>query len=93
MGLIGSRLGGGPAVAARYHAALEDSIARYFPNNAMINCMCHSTENLYRCARMRGNPLLLCSPCSTRVADLDLCKRQFGECAQMGCAGPNCDSA
>lgn len=50
VGLIGSRLGGGPAVAARYHAALEDSIARHFPNNAMINCMCHSTENLYRCA-------------------------------------------
>lgn len=58
VGLIGSRLGGGPAVAARYHAALEDSIARYFPNNAMINCMCHSTENLYRCARAPKNPLL-----------------------------------
>jgi hypothetical protein len=51
VGLIGSRLGGGPAVAARYHAALEASIARHFPHNAMINCMCHSTENLYRCAR------------------------------------------
>ena len=51
VGLIGSRLGGGPAVAARYHAALEASIATHFPHNAMINCMCHSTENLYRCGR------------------------------------------
>jgi len=48
VGLVGSRWGGGPAAAARFHAALESSIAAHFPGNHAINCMCHSTENLYR---------------------------------------------
>lgn len=48
VGMIGSVTGGGPAVAARYHAALEDSVAAHFPANHAINCMCHSTENIYR---------------------------------------------
>jgi hypothetical protein len=46
--MIGSSLGGGPALAAGYHAALEDSVATHFPGNACINCMCHSTSDLYR---------------------------------------------
>lgn len=29
-------------------SALEASIAKHFPGNHAINCMCHSTENLYR---------------------------------------------
>lgn len=48
VGMVGSVTGGGPAVAARYHAALEDSVAEHFPANDAINCMCHSTENIYR---------------------------------------------
>lgn len=48
VGLIGSAMGGGPAVAQQYHIALEDSIKKHFPGNDCINCMCHSTENFYR---------------------------------------------
>ncbi|BDA43643.1 probable galactinol-sucrose galactosyltransferase 2 [Coccomyxa sp. Obi] len=48
--MIGSSLGGGPALAAGYHAALEDSVAAHFPGNACINCMCHSTSDIYRMA-------------------------------------------
>jgi raffinose synthase len=48
VGMVGSVLGGGPTVAARYHAALEDSVAAHFPGNDAINCMAHSTENIYR---------------------------------------------
>ena len=50
IGLAGSALGGGPTVGKRYHAALEDSVEQHFPGNHCINCMCHSTENLYRWA-------------------------------------------
>eukprot|EP00887_Chlorella_sp_A99_P005608 scaffold1.g5608.t1 len=42
IGLVGTGLGGGPAHAAK------DSIARHFPGNAAINCMAHSTENIFR---------------------------------------------
>lgn len=48
VGMVGSVTGGGAAVAARYHAALEASVAEHFPENDAINCMCHSTENIYR---------------------------------------------
>ena len=48
VGLIGSAMGGGPALAQQYHLALEDSIKQHFPTNDCINCMCHSTENFYR---------------------------------------------
>lgn len=54
VGLVGSTLGGGPFVAAHYQTALEDSIALHFPGNHAINCMCHSTENIYRCAHAEG---------------------------------------
>ena len=52
LGMIGAAreggLGGGPALAAAYHDALEASIAAKFPpGNAAINCMCHTTEALY----------------------------------------------
>ena len=40
--------GGGPAMSAEYHAAMEQSVANNFPGNNCINCMCHSTEDLYR---------------------------------------------
>ena len=50
VGLMGSVLGGGPHAALEYHTALEDSVQAHFPGNHCINCMCHSTENLYRCA-------------------------------------------
>lgn len=49
VGLVGSVLGGGPAAARDFQAALENSIARHFPGNHAINCMCHSSENFYRC--------------------------------------------
>jgi raffinose synthase len=48
IGLMGSKRGGGPAVAAAFHGALEDSIRTHFPGNHAINCMAHSTENIYR---------------------------------------------
>ncbi|KAF5843133.1 raffinose synthase or seed imbibition protein Sip1-domain-containing protein [Dunaliella salina] len=50
VGLVGSAMGGGPALSRAFHAALEDSIARNFEDNHAINCMCHSTENMYRMA-------------------------------------------
>jgi raffinose synthase len=49
VGLVGSALGGGPSASREFQAALEDSIARHFPGNHAINCMCHSSENFYRC--------------------------------------------
>ncbi len=49
VGLVGSALGGGPALSRQFQGALEDSIAQHFDGNHAINCMCHSTENLYRC--------------------------------------------
>jgi hypothetical protein len=48
-GLVGSCLGSGPGAAQRFQMALEESIARHFPGNHAINCMCHSSENFYRC--------------------------------------------
>jgi hypothetical protein len=48
--MIGSSLGGASALSGSYHAALEASVAQHFPGNACINCMCHSTNDLYRCA-------------------------------------------
>jgi len=53
VGMMGSRCGGGPLLAAGFHAALEESIARHFPGNHCINCMAHSTENIYRCGALR----------------------------------------
>ena len=41
-------MGGGAALSAGYHRALEASVTRHFPGNNCINCMCHSTNDLYR---------------------------------------------
>ena len=57
-GLVGSALGGGPATAGAFQAALEASVATHFPDNTTINCMCHSTENLFR---MTGSSLVRAS--------------------------------
>lgn len=46
--MIGSSLGGGSAYSAKFHDVLEESIRQHFPGNALINCMCHSTNDLYR---------------------------------------------
>lgn len=51
VGLVGSATGGGPSAARSYHEALEESIRHHFPGNHCINCMCHSTENLYQMTR------------------------------------------
>ena len=56
LGMVGGGTpgqGGGPAMSARYHAAMEDSVAHHFPGNNCINCMCHSTEDLYRWAAQK----------------------------------------
>ena len=49
---VGGGVGGGPHLARLYTEAMEDSVMKCFPaeNGAVncINCMCHSTENLYR---------------------------------------------
>ena len=47
IGALGYKNGGGPAFARRVHAALEESVRAHFPDNGLINCMCHSTENIY----------------------------------------------
>jgi len=57
-GLVGSALGGGAATAGAFQAALEASVAAHFPGNTTINCMCHSTENLFR---MTGSALVRAS--------------------------------
>ena len=48
----GGGVGGGPELARLYTEAMEASVSKHFPaeNGAAncINCMCHSTENLYR---------------------------------------------
>ena len=49
VGMCGQGFGGGAAVTRRFHDALEDSVAQHFPGNHMINCMCHDTQDLYRC--------------------------------------------
>ena len=47
VGVLGRGLGGGPNLARHLHAALEKSVKRHFPTNGLINCMCHSTENIF----------------------------------------------
>lgn len=50
---LGGGSGGGARIAQLYTAALEESVRERFSSSpdgapACINCMCHSTENLYR---------------------------------------------
>ena len=60
VGLMGSKLGGGPAMTRKYHQSLESSVQAAFPGNHCINCMCHSTENLYRYAWFTISLCLVC---------------------------------
>ncbi|KAK9785098.1 hypothetical protein WJX73_004459, partial [Symbiochloris irregularis] len=41
-------LGGGAAISQQHHASIEASARTHFPGNHFINCMCHSSEDLYR---------------------------------------------
>ena len=49
---LGGGVGGGSRIARVYTQALEDSVSARFTSQdggiSCINCMCHSTENLYR---------------------------------------------
>lgn len=48
---VGGGVGGGPHIARLYSEGLEESISDHFSvddASSCINCMCHSTENLYR---------------------------------------------
>lgn len=44
---LGAGHGGRVALTRSYHQALEASIARNFPDNGCISCMCHNTDGLY----------------------------------------------
>ena len=46
VGGLGHGRGGGPRLARRLHAMLEASVKTHFPTNGLINCMCHSSENI-----------------------------------------------
>ena len=45
--LVGTAGGGGASIASRYHHALESSTGKNFSTNTVINCMCHTIENIY----------------------------------------------
>jgi raffinose synthase len=45
---LGAGHGGRVMLARKYQQALEASVARNFPDNGIISCMSHSTDNLYR---------------------------------------------
>ncbi|KAJ8512999.1 hypothetical protein OPV22_003433 [Ensete ventricosum] len=44
---LGAGHGGRVSLTRAYHQALETSIARNFPDNGCISCMCHNTDGLY----------------------------------------------
>ncbi|XP_068636562.1 probable galactinol--sucrose galactosyltransferase 2 isoform X1 [Aristolochia californica] len=44
---LGAGHGGRVALTRVYHQALEASIARNFPDNGCIACMCHNTDGIY----------------------------------------------
>ena len=46
VGGLGHGRGGGPALAKKLHTMLEASVKLHFPTNGLINCMCHSSENI-----------------------------------------------
>lgn len=45
---LGAGHGGRVQLTRKYQQALEASIARNFPDNGIISCMSHNTDNLYR---------------------------------------------
>lgn len=64
-------------MAASYHKALEKSVLANFASNQCINCMCHSTENLYRWeAQLHANPCpdaeIRCIDCACLIMDVKL---------------------
>jgi raffinose synthase len=44
---LGAGHGGRVEITRAYHRALEASVARNFPDNGCISCMCHNTDMLY----------------------------------------------
>ncbi|GJN15859.1 hypothetical protein PR202_gb02803 [Eleusine coracana subsp. coracana] len=48
---LGAGHGGRVLLARKYHQALEASTARNFPDNGIISCMSHNTDNLYSSKR------------------------------------------
>uniref|UniRef100_A0A803P6L3 galactinol--sucrose galactosyltransferase n=1 Tax=Cannabis sativa TaxID=3483 RepID=A0A803P6L3_CANSA len=44
---LGDGHGGRVSLTRSYHQALEASIARNFPDNGCISCMCHNTDGIY----------------------------------------------
>lgn len=44
---LGAGHGGRVEITRAYHRALEASVARSFPDNGCISCMCHNTDMLY----------------------------------------------
>ncbi|PAN44407.1 hypothetical protein PAHAL_9G040600 [Panicum hallii] len=44
---LGAGHGGRVSLTRAYHHALEASVARNFPDNGCISCMCHNTDMLY----------------------------------------------
>ncbi|XP_028774455.1 probable galactinol--sucrose galactosyltransferase 2 [Neltuma alba] len=44
---LGAGHGGRVSLTRSYHQALEASVARNFPDNGCIACMCHNTDGLY----------------------------------------------
>ncbi|PUZ52033.1 hypothetical protein GQ55_6G238200 [Panicum hallii var. hallii] len=48
---LGAGHGGRVLLARKYQQALEASIARNFPDNGIISCMSHNTDNLYSSKR------------------------------------------
>ncbi|CAA2956492.1 probable galactinol--sucrose galactosyltransferase 2 isoform X2 [Olea europaea subsp. europaea] len=44
---LGAGHGGRVSLTRSYHQALEASIARNFPDNGCIACMCHNTDGIY----------------------------------------------
>jgi raffinose synthase len=47
IGTLGAGWGGGSELARAMHGALNESVERHFPDGSVINCMCHSTDNIY----------------------------------------------
>ncbi|CAA3025711.1 probable galactinol--sucrose galactosyltransferase 2 isoform X2 [Olea europaea subsp. europaea] len=44
---LGAGHGGRVSLTRSYHQALEASVARNFPDNGCISCMCHNTDGIY----------------------------------------------
>ena len=47
MGTFGEGMGGGPSMVRRQVHAMEASVSSHFEGNRCINCMAHSSENLF----------------------------------------------